>query len=78
MYEKETLTVDDKQSQQYKWLRNIVDLQQLIETKPTKVLIYATIIVKQQNEIVITPIIKWKPDIQRIDFIITPMKGTNK
>ena len=58
--------MDDKQSQQYKWLLNIVDLQELIATKPTKVLIYATIIVKQQKEIVITPIIQWKPNIQRI------------
>lgn len=47
------MTVDDKQSQQNKWLLNIVDLKQMIKTKPTKVLIYATIIVKQQNEIVI-------------------------
>ena len=54
MYKKETLnTVDDKQSQQYKWLLNIVDLQRIIITKPAKVLIYAIIIVKQQNEIVI-------------------------
>lgn len=45
--------MDDKQSQQYKWLLNIVDLQQMLETKPAKVSIYATIIVKQQNEIVI-------------------------
>ena len=54
-------------------------MQQLIETKPAKVLIYATIIVKKQNKLVIiTPIIQWKPYIQRIDFIITPVKGTNK
>ena len=50
----------------------------MIETKPAKVLIYATIIVKQQKEIVITPIIQWKPYIQRIVFIITHVKGTNK
>jgi len=60
------MIVDDKQSRQYKWLLNIVDLQQLIETKPSKVWIYAKIIVKQQKERVITPIIQWKPDIQRI------------
>ena len=79
MYEKNPLKiVDDKQSQRYKWLLNIVDLQQLIEIKPAKVWIYATIIVKQQNETVISPIIQWKLDIQRIDFIITPVKGTNK
>ena len=54
MYEKNPRnTVDDKQSQQYKWLLNIVDLQQLIETKPAKALIYAMIIAKKQNEIVI-------------------------
>ena len=54
MYEKKSpKTKDDKQSQQYKWILNIVDLQQMIETKPAKALIYATIIVKQQNEIVI-------------------------
>ncbi len=52
MYEKNPLMiVDDKQSQQYKWLLNIVDLQQMIETKPAKILIYATEIVKKQNEI---------------------------
>jgi len=50
----------------------------MIETKPAKVLIYATIIVKQQKETVITQIIQWKLYIQRIDFIITPVKGTNK
>ena len=55
--------MDDKQYQQYKWLLNIVDLQQMIETKPTKVLIYATVIVKQQKETIITPIIQWKPDM---------------
>ena len=50
MYEKDPLKiVDDKQSQQYKWLLNIVDLQKLIETKPAKILICATIIVKQQK-----------------------------
>lgn len=66
-YEKNPLKiVDRKQYQQYKWLLNIVDLQQLIETKPAKVWIYATIIVKQKKERVITPIIQWKPDIQRI------------
>lgn len=78
LYEKNPLNiVDDKQSQQYKWFLNIVDLQQLIESKPAKVLIYAIIIVKQQKERVITPIIQWKPDIQRIVFIITPVKKTN-
>lgn len=76
MYEKKTIkVVDEKQSQQYKWLLKIVDLQQLIETKPAKALIYATIIVKQQKETIITPIIQWKP---KIDFIITPVKRTNK
>ena len=45
---------------------NIVDLHQLIETKLAKVQIYATIIVKQQKEIIITSVIQWKPDIQRI------------
>ena len=51
MYEKNPLKiVDDKQSQQYKWLLNIVDLQLLIETKPTKIMIYATTIVKQRKE----------------------------
>ena len=39
--------MDDKQSQQYKWLLNIVDLQEMIETKPAKILIYIEIIVKQ-------------------------------
>jgi len=69
MYEKNPLKiVDEKQSQQYKWLLNIVDLQQLIEK----------IIVKQQKKRVITPIIQWKPDIQRIVFIITHVKGTNR
>ena len=53
MYVKETLkTMDDKHSQQYKWLLNFVDLQQMIETKLSKALIYATIIVKKQNGIV--------------------------
>ena len=53
MYEKNPFKiVDDKQSQQYKWLLNIVDLQQMIETEAAKALIYATIIIKQQNEIV--------------------------
>ena len=50
----------------------------MIETKPMKVLIYATIIVKQQKETLITQIIQLKLYIQRIDFIITPVKGTNK
>ena len=50
----------------------------MIETKPTKVIIYATTMVKQQKETVITQIIQWKLYIQRIDFIITPVKGTNK
>lgn len=67
MYEKNPLKiVDEKQYQQYKWLLNIVNLQQLIETKPAKVLIYATVIFEQQKEIVITPIIQWNPNIQRI------------
>jgi len=79
MYEKNPFKiVDKKQTQQYKWLLNIVDLQQLIETKPAKILIYATIIVKQQKERVITPIIQWKPDIQRIAFIIIHVEGTNR
>lgn len=48
MYEKNPLKIlDEKRSQQYKWLLNIVDLQVLIETKPSKILIYAAIIVKQ-------------------------------
>ena len=47
MYEKNPLKiVDEKQYQQYKWLLNIVDMQQLIETNPFKVQIYAIIIVK--------------------------------
>ena len=58
--------MDDKQYQQYEWMLNIVDLQQLIETKPAKILIYAIIIVKQKKEIVITSIVQWKPNIQRI------------
>ena len=67
MYENNPLKiVDDKQSKQYKWLLKIVDLQQLIETKPAKLWIYATIIVKKQKEKVIAPIIQGKPDIQRI------------
>ena len=70
--------MDDKQSQQYKWVLNIMDLQQLIETKTTKVWIYATIIAKQQKERPVTTIIQWKPDIQRIVFIITHVKGTNR
>ena len=79
MYKRNPLKIeDDKKYQQYKWLLNIVDLHQLIETKPAKVRIYATIIVKQQKEIVITPIIQWKPDIQRIILIITLVKGKNK
>ena len=41
-------------------------------------MIYATFIFKQQNKTVITLIIQWKLDIQRIDFIIKPVKGTNK
>jgi len=66
-YEKNPLKiVDDKQYQQYEWMLNIVDLQQLIETKPAKILIYAIIIVKQKKEIVITSIVQWKPNIQRI------------
>ena len=48
----------------------------MIETKLVKVVIYATIIVKQQKETVITPI--FKPYIQIIDFFITPVKGTTK
>ena len=48
MYEKNPLKVmDEKQYQQYKWLLNIVDLQQFIETKSAKVCIYTTIIVKK-------------------------------
>ena len=50
--------MDDKQSEQYKWLLNIVDLQEMIEAKPSKVLTFDTIIVKQEKETVITPIIK--------------------
>ena len=69
MYEKNPLKiVDDKQYQQYKLLLNIVDMQQLIETKVAKILICATIIVKQQKEIVITPIIQRKQDIQKIVY----------
>jgi len=50
MYKKNPLKiVDEKKSQQSKFLLNIVDLQKLIEKKPTKILIYATIIVKQQK-----------------------------
>jgi len=50
IYENNPLkVVDEKQYQQYEWLLNIVDLQQLIETKPAKIMIYATIIVKQQK-----------------------------
>jgi len=55
--------VDDKQSQQYKWLLNIVYMEKLIEKKLAKVRIYATIILKQQKERVINPIIQWKPDM---------------
>ena len=53
MYEKNPLkTADEKHAEQYKWLLNIVDLQQMIETKPITALIYATKIVKQQVGIV--------------------------
>ena len=48
MYAKNPLKiVDDKQSQKYKWVLNIVDLHQVIETKPAKPRIYATIIFTQ-------------------------------
>jgi len=48
----------------------------IIETRPSKFLIYTTIIVKIIY-ILITPITQWEPNIQRIYFIITPVKGTN-
>lgn len=70
--------MDDKQFEQYKWLLNIVDLQQLIETKPTKILIYATIIVKQQQKNSNNSNHLMEARYTKNSFIITLVKGKNK
>lgn len=78
MYENNPLKIaDDKQSQQYKWLLNIVDLQQLIETKPAKILIYATIIVKKQKRNSNNSNHSMETRYRRNSCIITPVRGTN-
>ena len=79
MYKKNPLKiVDEKKSQQSKFLLNIVDLQKLIEKKPTKILIYATIIVKQQKGNSNNSNHPMETRYTKNIFIITPMKETNK